>query len=627
MNIRKMSVDMSQELRSLDRITRCKLCQEYITEACITDCGHTFCRACVTKTRGCQDCRVQLSEDGKLLQNFVVDELAEAVKSKMQAGRITENDWTIPEKQDDDPPFSFALPDEGAYLEDDIPKALHGISATLCCQICGGLYENAIVIKPCGHTLCSVCFRGHLQSNKTGKHRQRNACSVCKTEIEGNVDKHLVKNRPIQEAVFAFKQIVDSLQSRNDALSNEDASERSSRPSRRSAAQRTSLSGFGRPTGDGEDEEPIRTRFPPRNYGTMKLKELRDLCDKYHLQSKGTDTKLRERLKRFTVLWNAELDSIFPRTPTALAKRIDKEERAKSIEEAQSRFNGSNRQRTSTNNPASSTYDEGISQFNSETGNPDKFKEMIAVVKRRMKKEKQQAGSSHQPESKSDDPLSPSAIDSNASDSGENNVESPLVRGDADATVGSASSSRPNGNVEADAKASSVQEGSADQNAQMGRTQDDAIEIDDDDDNEPCSVDGARSQLADDTRGAEVSGSKSDSTNKENDSTTSPAGSQQPQVSLKLPAAEAKPVAMRNPHSISKQSGVSSTTIPSQNPASATDNSTTRTKRPSPTPKNSSTSNRSSSSDAKRCRSPWSCPRCTLENDTLNVCLACGLLR
>ncbi|KAL3908402.1 MAG: hypothetical protein SGILL_008495, partial [Bacillariaceae sp.] len=548
-----------------------------------------------------------------LVQNFMADDLVEAyrmLKLKMDEERIQENDWKIAEKQEDDPPFSFALPDEAAYLEDDIPKALHGIFETLSCKICGGLCENAVSIQPCGHTLCSVCFRGHLQSNKTGKHRQKNACAVCKKEIEGNVDKHLVKNRHIQEAVFAFKKFIDSLQRENMAT----VTERSGRSSRSGSAQQASFSGLGK-----DEERPITTRLPPRNYSTMKSKDLKVLCDKYHLQSTGKDAKLRDKLKRFNVLWNAELDSIFPRTPSVLAKQVDKEEKAKNIEEAQLRFNGSNGQRTSTSNLNLSTAGEGSGKISSETGNPVLFKEMIERMKRQQQQTRPKTGSSHEPESMTDggdvNDGESSPTDHDCALRAEN-AESPRVSNPV-AMVDSTSSIFSTDIVETSVHVAPVLEGRVDHVAPSGRTQDDAIEIydGDEDKDEPNSVDGARSQLE-----------NGDSMNKENGSTKSSARSDT-QVCLK-PTAEGKPVAVRNPYSNSMQSGVVTTMNSQRSSAPPAEIATPRTKRPSPNSINYSvTTNSITSSDAKRSRSPWSCPRCTLENETLNVCLACGFLR
>ena len=85
------------------------------------------------------------------------------------------------------------------------------------------------------------------------------------------------------------------------------------------------------------NEAPIQKRMPSRNYSTMTVAKLQQIYRELQLPTIGDQKTLIQRLRTFQCMWNAELDSIDPKTPSQLVtelkhkERLEREEKSKEI--------------------------------------------------------------------------------------------------------------------------------------------------------------------------------------------------------------------------------------------------------------------------------------------------------
>jgi len=84
---------------------------------------------------------------------------------------------------------------------------------------------------------------------------------------------------------------------------------------------------------EDESEQPITEKFPPRNFSSMKKKDLVKLCTTFKLISSGSEESLRVRLRTFSSLWDAEIDNtIDPLRPSQVVAKLNRMERSKRTE-------------------------------------------------------------------------------------------------------------------------------------------------------------------------------------------------------------------------------------------------------------------------------------------------------
>ncbi|KAG7349360.1 zinc finger C3HC4 type domain containing protein [Nitzschia inconspicua] len=302
-------------------VLRCKVCGGQLSNAaCLSGCGHSFCNHCLTGRRSCPECQVPIIDQEKdVICNRVLNE---AVRNFHDLSKVVNqknnSEWTLCEFI----PSSSTWCEEDMFAEYNMPKAFSGMFQSLSCQYCGDLFSIAVCIKVCGHSFCSLCIRRVLQNNNTGVHRQKNMCITCRTEMGQNSERQLVANRAIQHAVLHFKNAVRSFH-------GVEIPSEGSRSSARQSGTRSS------------GEELIRSRFPPRNFDKMKLREMRELCGQYGLSTDGNEQTVRNRIKYFSILWNSETQSIAPRTPSELLHDMGRIEIAQRTEQIQTLASGS----------------------------------------------------------------------------------------------------------------------------------------------------------------------------------------------------------------------------------------------------------------------------------------------
>lgn len=290
--------------------------------------------------------------------------------------------------------------EEELFLESNIPKEFLDLDHSFRCQICGDLFDKAVTIT-CGHTFCSVCIRNYWVATRTGKHRQKTACPSCRTPINVmDVEKALVMNRSIQEGVKAFKQILVQ-RDKSSKNPDEDSSSTQSQEKRRRSKRKSSATIDDVHHGDGsfasenesnsaDEELPIQQKMQSRNYSRMKKRELQKLCRDLKISATGNEQELRDRLRNFQNMWNAEvLHSIDPKRPSEIAAKLNSEEKAQQEERKLARANGASNVQNCMKN-LNASIASGNNKVTSGNASFDKelkasFKAMTDKLKARMK--------------------------------------------------------------------------------------------------------------------------------------------------------------------------------------------------------------------------------------------------
>ncbi|KAI2510167.1 single-stranded DNA-dependent ATPase [Fragilaria crotonensis] len=123
----------------------------------------------------------------------------------------------------------------------------------------------------------------------------------------------------------------------------------------------------------------------------MKRKKLQEKCREYGLSDQGTDQQLKARHQEYVNLYNAECDSLYPRSAEELVKLIHDREMAIRAEEQKARLSGAadhslhiqriKNARKAVGEGASVVVASGNSSFDSKF--TQGFKELCASLKKR----------------------------------------------------------------------------------------------------------------------------------------------------------------------------------------------------------------------------------------------------
>ena len=240
------------------------------------------------------------------------------------------------------------------FLESNIPKDFEDLDQTFRCQICASLFDKAVTIKECGHSFCSVCIRNYWVTVRSGIHRQKKSCPICRTAVNVmDIEKALVMNRSIQEGVKAFKQMLlkhyEPPSGKNECSPSNHVQRRCRSRKRKSPSTKDNDHFTqGDDTHDssnnetiGGEKSPVQKKMESRNYSRMKKRDLQKLCKELMISTSGSEQELIDRLRNYQNMWNAEvLHSIDPKNPSDIAADLKKEEEAQLNEKKRARTTG-----------------------------------------------------------------------------------------------------------------------------------------------------------------------------------------------------------------------------------------------------------------------------------------------
>ena len=238
-----------------------------------------------------------------------------------------------------------------AFIE-DVPRELQALDESFRCGICQELYNVAVTIAEpsCGHSFCSACIRLTFRAGMTGLRREA-SCPKCRCVVAKG-EKSLIPNRALQEAVLQYKTFLlvvpatdkkRSLDhpSKNDNVTNSlIASQSITRQSKR-IKQQTDKEDSSDDNEQSVDQPPMTLqKRPSTHYSSLKKKQLQELCAREGLPTNGTEEDLKARHHLFVTLWNAETDSIQPKTPAELVDEVARRERTRQDEKRKEWQNG-----------------------------------------------------------------------------------------------------------------------------------------------------------------------------------------------------------------------------------------------------------------------------------------------
>jgi hypothetical protein len=325
---------------------------------------------------------------------------------------------------------------------DDIPSDLKELDESLRCNVCREYYFAAVTISEdqCGHSFCSECIRNCFRHQMMSVHRTTR-CPKCNLAVR---EKAVVQNRALQEAVLAYQNTLSQRKRQEAAkkqspMATPSPAHRPVRASRRNktqaelpankATEEASTSAGIDPSVSKMDSsdcqllEAPRRKKPIANYGNKNRKKLREMvctptefslwfrtslsslvalfknslfssfsrefqCEKEGLSTDGSEQELKERHVAFITLFNAETDSINPRSEVELRLVIRNREKQRRQETLRSS--------EKSDHVALQAILQNGGQTSGKTGFDIKFKSGFSNMIAQMKARKQKESSSKQ---------------------------------------------------------------------------------------------------------------------------------------------------------------------------------------------------------------------------------------
>ncbi|GME62038.1 Zinc finger RING-type protein [Neofusicoccum parvum] len=203
---------------------------------------------------------------------------------------------------------NFSIADSTDWLGTTL-AAFAPLESALRCQVCKDFFDTPMMTS-CSHTFCSLCIRRCFAAD--------GRCPTCRAADQ---DSKLRRNWTAQELVDSFQA------ARPQALEL----------ARKDAASIKSASGH---------DEGKRTRRGGNNKGVKRKLEVRDSEDEEELDEgeaarrpahlgipqSGTRAQQIRRHTEWANLWNANVDSLRPRTKRELLSELDRWERSQTME-------------------------------------------------------------------------------------------------------------------------------------------------------------------------------------------------------------------------------------------------------------------------------------------------------
>jgi hypothetical protein len=235
----------------------------------------------------------------------------------------------------------------------EVPPELQALDESLRCGICQELYNNAVTISisECAHTFCSLCIRKTFFDQMKGTKR-KTWCPKCNCDVPRQ-DKELITNREVQAAVLGYKQFLVTYTTNAKAAVPIPAADKPPSPNtRRSGRPRAAQVDHAEPPLQlpEQDQKPtakpgdaplnLMHKKPATNYAGMNKKQLQNKCDDEDLPKIGDVEILKARHQDYVTLWNAETDSIRPKSKQQIVALVLKKERTRAEEKAKERRSG-----------------------------------------------------------------------------------------------------------------------------------------------------------------------------------------------------------------------------------------------------------------------------------------------
>ncbi|KAK0661979.1 Postreplication repair E3 ubiquitin-protein ligase rad18 [Lasiodiplodia hormozganensis] len=312
----------------LESALRCQVCKDFFDTPMMTSCSHTFCSLCIRRCFAadgrCPTCRAA-DQDSKLRRNWTAQELVDTFQrarpsalelarrgvaetspesgpgTKKARGRGSEKKRKLDEIQDSE--------DGGDQSEEEAERRPVRKTRTQPRRSATSSRTPEIIdLEDDGD--------GDFVAEEEDEEAQPNdglvACPMCNKRMK-------------EEAVFSHLD-------RCDGPDKDDAYSRATRTRQnKTAASTHPLQRSRNSLALSRNTEPLQ-RLPQLNYSLLKDTALRKKLSELGIPSTGTRPQQIKRHTEWVNLWNANVDSLRPRTKKELLSDLDKWERSQSLE-------------------------------------------------------------------------------------------------------------------------------------------------------------------------------------------------------------------------------------------------------------------------------------------------------
>ncbi|KAG5838301.1 hypothetical protein ANANG_G00222320 [Anguilla anguilla] len=286
-------------LKNVDNLLRCPICFDYLNISMMAQqCSHTFCSLCIRKFLSyksqCPVCNLATTETD-LRNNRILDDIVKSFQATRQ--RLLQSPPMSPKPPSSSAAKRVALKREGTLLshflrkepsrEDSRPPPAREVEGTAAADEPRAIDSGAELPPPPGSpatgSSCSRPDPSSLPTSKEGSPVVKVECPVCFVGISQQfINKHL-----------------DGCLRRN------------------------------------EKEESLRSSLGKRKplakvvYSLLSLQELKRRLKDFQLSTQGPRDQLERRHQEFVHMYNAQCDSLNPKSAQDIAKEIEKNEKAR----------------------------------------------------------------------------------------------------------------------------------------------------------------------------------------------------------------------------------------------------------------------------------------------------------
>ncbi|OQR92449.1 E3 ubiquitin ligase [Thraustotheca clavata] len=166
------------------------------------------------------------------------------------------------------------------------------------CQVCGDFMNGPVLLRECRHCFCSECVRKHLLVRGTGGN-----CPECKQACTPG---DLIPNRPLEQVIGLFRTLKPKILQLVD-----------------SGTVAISTTTPIKATPSVQAVNSAQKRMPVVSYNLMKDKAIQQLLEKVGLREiRASRDAMIACHKEYTMLWNAQLDTLHPKSPEEIRQQV-----------------------------------------------------------------------------------------------------------------------------------------------------------------------------------------------------------------------------------------------------------------------------------------------------------------
>nr|XP_046239783.1 E3 ubiquitin-protein ligase RAD18 isoform X2 [Scatophagus argus] len=323
-------------LNNVDALLRCPICFDFLNITMMTKCSHNFCSLCIRKFLSfklqCPVCNTQATE-GDLINNRLLDDLV----ANFQVARQQLSKATF-----DSPPISPKTPASAVKCRTPRERGHKYNSSVL-----SHFFQKIPKTSPTKETQRDACAAQCVQREKIQTARIHNANQVDLHSAATQLPV-VVKEEPMEEVSLQSLISVKQEDTESHSISTEVEMAHSSSPSKDvkplikvecpvcsvSVSQQFINKHLDTCLTRGEKKESLRSSLGKARrpmgkvvYNLLSLQELKRRLKECHLSMQGSRDQLIKRHQEFVHMYNAQCDSLNPKSGEDIAKEVEANEK------------------------------------------------------------------------------------------------------------------------------------------------------------------------------------------------------------------------------------------------------------------------------------------------------------